>query len=472
MLLARPGGWCRSAQAANFCAWRAATTLTVRHRATPRQVTGLYFFWPELLTEWSAPTLKYAPWVAVILAAANLAIIEALAGIPASAGSTVYRLNSVGVVLGGWLLLGEPLGGLKLGGVSAGVVAVLLMYAAGRSTAQGIPATTNRARAAALLHHVLLTHGLRAACRALLSASCGSVTTRGTTHHLRACHSPLARRATGRRAEVASRCSGWRRRPMRPRPREARRVRPRRRQGTCLPPPPRLSGPAHRPRAPPTTTASRWSPRRCARPTGCSPSRRCSRAPTRPNSSSAVPHTPPPPPLHGLQPPLHAATASVTWRHRLRYLDGTSVPYGCSLCYPWLQPLFPMVAGAAGWCLVGAAYAMVRERSLWGWRKPACLRYGSINGMLQMGNIGLLNLALMQGSASILVPAARRHPPRSCRAHPRCLRLQPPLPTVAASVYLRLQVPVANCSFAMMLTLSVLRSDPTHPETPHRSSKP
>ena len=95
-------------------------------------MTGLYIFKPELLTEWNEPTLKYAPWVAVILAAANLAIIEALAGIPASAGSTVYRLNSVGVVLGGWLLLGEPLGGLKLGGVSAGVVAVLLMYAAGR----------------------------------------------------------------------------------------------------------------------------------------------------------------------------------------------------------------------------------------------------------------------------------------------------------------------------------------------------
>ena len=58
-------------------------------------MTGLYFFKPELLAEWNEPTLKYAPWVAVILAAANLAIIEALAGIPASAGSTVYRLNSV-----------------------------------------------------------------------------------------------------------------------------------------------------------------------------------------------------------------------------------------------------------------------------------------------------------------------------------------------------------------------------------------
>ena len=90
---------------------RSTAARSVRH-VVPRQVTGLYFFKPELLTEWNEPTLKYAPWVAVILAAANLAIIEALAGIPASAGSTVYRLNSVGVVLGGWLLLGEPRGSL------------------------------------------------------------------------------------------------------------------------------------------------------------------------------------------------------------------------------------------------------------------------------------------------------------------------------------------------------------------------
>ena len=47
-------------------------------------------------------------------------------------------------MLGGWLLLGEPLTGLKLGGVTSGVVAVLLMYAAGR-VAGAAPATTNKA---------------------------------------------------------------------------------------------------------------------------------------------------------------------------------------------------------------------------------------------------------------------------------------------------------------------------------------
>ena len=78
-----------------------------------------------------------------------------------------------------------------------------------------------------------------------------------------------------------------------------------------------------------------------------------------------------------------------------------------------------MLSGAGGWCFVGAAYAILLKKDCSGWRNRACLRYGSLNGMLQMGNIGLLNLALMHGSASIVVP-------------------------------------VANCSFAMTLIISVL----------------
>ena len=78
-----------------------------------------------------------------------------------------------------------------------------------------------------------------------------------------------------------------------------------------------------------------------------------------------------------------------------------------------------VLSGAGGWCFVGAAYAILLKKDCSGWRNRACLRYGSLNGMLQMGNIGLLNLALMHGSASIVVP-------------------------------------VANCSFAMTLIISVL----------------
>ena len=43
-------------------------------------MTGLYFFKPELLAEWNEPTLKYAPWVAVILAAALYVLFLVVSG--------------------------------------------------------------------------------------------------------------------------------------------------------------------------------------------------------------------------------------------------------------------------------------------------------------------------------------------------------------------------------------------------------
>eukprot|EP00908_Phaeocystis_cordata_P027344 Transcript_9898.p1 GENE.Transcript_9898~~Transcript_9898.p1 ORF type:complete len:392 (+),score=178.95 Transcript_9898:261-1436(+) len=264
------------------------------------QVVGLFLFKDELLTDWNDVTLMYAPWVAVILAAANLAIIEALAGIPASAGSTVYRLNSVGVVLGGWLLLGEPLSSLKLGGVSSGVVAVLLMYAAGRAGAP--PATTNKA---------------------------GYRPTGGEGVELQRLEEEEGKDGGGSEA------------------------------GDATPASPALG------------------------PTGGGASYYY----------------------------LIAVLASAL-RASYGVISKQALQHGANSTQL-------VLSGAAGWCCVGALYAIVRERSFDGWRNPTCLRYGSINGLLQMGNIGLLNLALMQGSASIVVP-------------------------------------VANCSFAMTLTISVL----------------
>ena len=63
----------------------------------------------HVLQPWRLHTLMWAPALALVLALANILLIEALAGVDASAGSTIYRLNTVGVVLGGWVLLGEQL---------------------------------------------------------------------------------------------------------------------------------------------------------------------------------------------------------------------------------------------------------------------------------------------------------------------------------------------------------------------------
>merc|ERR1711935_638425 len=62
------------------------------------------------------------------LAGANLLIVESMRSLPASVGSTVYRLNTVGVILGGVLLLGEEFRALKAAGVALAIVAVLVLY--------------------------------------------------------------------------------------------------------------------------------------------------------------------------------------------------------------------------------------------------------------------------------------------------------------------------------------------------------
>lgn len=67
----------------------------------------------------------------VLLAASNLAFIESLARIPVGLGATIYRLNTIGVVLLSVLLLGESLGWLRFTGFLLGVWAVLLLYERG-----------------------------------------------------------------------------------------------------------------------------------------------------------------------------------------------------------------------------------------------------------------------------------------------------------------------------------------------------
>ena len=253
------------------------------------QVAWLAIYRPLALLEWSGPTARYGPWVGLLLASANLLLIASLDGIPASAGSTVYRLNSVGVVLGGWLLLGEPLTLLKLGGVTAGAVAVLLMYSAGRAAT---PST------------------IRAGYRQIGGSKTDvtRITTYGTVVTL------------GAVAEAAA--------PARPRLRGSLSSKPR-------------------------STGYYYM-------------------------------------LAVVASALRAAYGVLS-KHALRAgADSTQL----------------VLCGAAGWLVVGAAYALLRERSLLGWRDKWCVRFGMVNGVLQGSNIAMLNLALMQGSASIVVPVA------------------------------------------------------------------
>ena len=76
--------------------------------------------------------LGYGVAAGAMLTLSNLLYIESMTHLDISLGATVYRLNTVAVVVLGFLFLGESLGIVKLLGVGCGVVAVLFLYQSGK----------------------------------------------------------------------------------------------------------------------------------------------------------------------------------------------------------------------------------------------------------------------------------------------------------------------------------------------------
>lgn len=64
----------------------------------------------------------------LLLAPANVFLIESLTHIDVSLGSTIYRLNTIAVVVLAVVLLDEQLTAIKLAGVLLGVAAIVLLY--------------------------------------------------------------------------------------------------------------------------------------------------------------------------------------------------------------------------------------------------------------------------------------------------------------------------------------------------------
>ncbi len=73
-------------------------------------------------------TLLFGLTAGVFLTIANILLIESLTHIDVSLGSTIYRLNTIGVVILSVFLLSEPLGLLKSLGIVVGILGVLLLY--------------------------------------------------------------------------------------------------------------------------------------------------------------------------------------------------------------------------------------------------------------------------------------------------------------------------------------------------------
>ena len=76
----------------------------------------------------SGTTLSYGLAAGLFLTASNLMLLESMTHIDASLGSTIYRLNTLGVVVLALLFLHESLGLFKTLGIAAGIISVFLLY--------------------------------------------------------------------------------------------------------------------------------------------------------------------------------------------------------------------------------------------------------------------------------------------------------------------------------------------------------
>ena len=73
-------------------------------------------------------TLLFGFSAGVFLTLSNLLLIESLTHINVSLGSTIYRLNTIGVILLSVVFLGETVGVFKVTGILMGICGVLLLY--------------------------------------------------------------------------------------------------------------------------------------------------------------------------------------------------------------------------------------------------------------------------------------------------------------------------------------------------------
>jgi drug/metabolite transporter (DMT)-like permease len=112
-----------------------------KERSRGMYVFGIGIVWAALQTAYlsasgvgfdtSRITLAYGLAAGLLLTASNILLLESLTHIDTSLGSTIYRLNTVGVVVLSVLFLDESLGLYKALGVAAGIGAVFLLYRPG-----------------------------------------------------------------------------------------------------------------------------------------------------------------------------------------------------------------------------------------------------------------------------------------------------------------------------------------------------
>lgn len=72
--------------------------------------------------------IGYGLAAGVMVTLSNIFLMESLTHLQVSLGSTIYRLNTIGVVILSALFLGESLATLKIAGIAVGLVGIFLLY--------------------------------------------------------------------------------------------------------------------------------------------------------------------------------------------------------------------------------------------------------------------------------------------------------------------------------------------------------
>jgi len=118
---------------------------SARERSRGMMISGVGLVWCLLLSLdvhlrgdtilFNQPTWFYGLVAGISVAIANILLLESLRYMEVSLGSTIYRLNTIAVVILSIIFLNESLSGFKLTGVGCGLVAVLLLYHHQNSTA-------------------------------------------------------------------------------------------------------------------------------------------------------------------------------------------------------------------------------------------------------------------------------------------------------------------------------------------------
>ena len=93
---------------------------------TALQIT--YFVSQNVALIFDGVTLSFGLAAGIILALANLLLIESLTALNLSMGSTIYRLNTVAVVFLSLIILAEPMSALKSLGVIMAIAAVWMLH--------------------------------------------------------------------------------------------------------------------------------------------------------------------------------------------------------------------------------------------------------------------------------------------------------------------------------------------------------